>query len=417
MDYDLCVIGAGWAGFNAAVKAAKLGKKVCCLEEKELGGTCLNRGCIPTKALVAYSKQGLTLEEIQRKKSDVVQRLKTGMASVFKADQVDYIEGTARIEADGFVSVAGVQKLKPKFILIATGSQPRDLPLLKIDHQKIISSDDVLELKDVPRKILIIGGGFIGCEFASIFKRLGVDVTIVELLPQLLPGFDAQVSKKLHQSFQKSGINVCLEKRAEEFKFDDFDKVLLAVGRKSVVEGLWDESIGIKLQNGDLAVDRELRTDVRNIFGAGDCIGGYMLAHVASYEGELAVNNMFSAPLKRDYSAVPCSVFTSPEIGSIGISEEEAKKFGLAYKASTVHFLSVGMAHILEDTQGFAKVIVDTKSGHILGAGIIGLEATELVNAFSILIKNKIPVAALRKTIFAHPSVSEIIAEVAKSFD
>ena len=413
MNYDLCVIGAGWAGFNAAISAARLGKKVCIIEEREIGGTCLNRGCIPTKAFVTYSKQGLSFPEIQRKKSDVVLRLKTGMSSVLKSHNIDYVEGKARIGAADCVSVNQDKKFKSKFILIATGAVPKDLPQLKIDHQKVISSDDVLNLEEVPKRILIVGAGAIGCEFASIFMRLGSHVTIVEIAQQLLPGFDVQVCKKLHQSFQKLGITVHIGKRAQDFNLNDYDKVLLAVGRKSVVEGLWEAGIGVTVEKDTIFVDGELRTNVSNIFAAGDCIGGYMLAHVASYEGELAVNNMFLDAVKRDYSAVPTSVFTAPEVGSIGISENEAKQSGIVYEVKTVHFLSVGMAHILEDTGGFIKVIVETQSGCILGASIIGLQATELVNAFSILMKNKIPITGLKKTIFAHPSVSEIIAEVA----
>ncbi len=416
MNYDLCIIGAGWAGFNAALKAAKLGKKVCLIEEREIGGTCLNRGCIPTKALVAYSKQGMKFSEIQKKKEDVVQRLRAGISSLIKSNKIDYIQGKAKIESANSVSVDQDKKIESEFILIATGSIPRGLPQWKFDHEKVISSDDVLNLEEAPKKILIVGAGAIGCEFASIFRRLGSEVVLVEVCPQLLPGLDSQVSKKLYQSFQKAGITIHLGKKLEDFDINDYDKVLLAVGRMSLIEGLCSDSLGIKTEKGNILVDRELRTDVENIFAAGDCIGGYMLAHVASYEGELAVENMFLEPQKRDYSVIPSSVFSSPEVGSVGISEEEAKQFGAEYKVSTVHFLSVGMAHILGDTQGFAKVIVETKTGRIFGASIIGLQATELINSFSILMKNKIPIDDLKKTIFAHPSVSEIIAEAAKTF-
>jgi dihydrolipoamide dehydrogenase len=413
MDYDVCIIGAGWAGFNAALAAAKLGKKACIAEDREIGGTCLNRGCIPTKAFVHYSKSGLSLGDIRKKKDEVVGRLRDGMFYLIKSNKIDYFQGRALIKKDGSVSI-GTDNIKPKYILLATGSSSKDLPNIKIDHKRIISSDDMLSLDAVPKKLLIVGGGVIGCEFASIFARLGSDVTIVEITGQLLPGLDAQVSKKLLSAFQKVGITVFLGKGAQDLDLNGFDKVLLSVGRSTVIDGLWEDGVGIKVDKGFIAVDRELKTAMPNIFAAGDCIGGYMLAHVASYEGELAVNNMFEKQEKRDYSVIPSSVFTAPEVGSVGLSEEEAKHFGASYKASSVHFLSVGMSHIFGDTQGFAKVIVDTKSGKILGAIIIGLQATELVNIFSVLIKNNITIFELKKTIFAHPSISEIVAEVAK---
>ncbi len=418
MGYDVCVIGAGWAGFNAALKAAKSGKSVCLIEEGEIGGTCLNRGCIPTKALLAYSKQGLTLPEIQKKKNDVVARLRQGMAYMLKTHKIDYVHGRALIEDPSTVSVTAAEPVKARFILLATGSEPRDLPGIPFDHEKVISSDDVLDLVTPPKSILIIGGGVIGCELACFFKRMGAQVTILEATKQLLPGVDAQISKKLEQALQKQGMTIRLDTKAEAAEFENFEKILLAVGRKSVVKGLWKDKVALKVEGGSISADRELKTSVPSIYGAGDCIGGYMLAHVASYEGELAADNMFASKAQnRDYRVIPASVFTSPEVGMVGISEEEARQFDVRYLSRTVHYLSVGMAHVLEDTQGFVKVIANEETGRILGAHVIGLQATELVNIFSVLMKSDIPVAGLRKTVFAHPSVSEIIAEVARAFD
>ncbi len=416
MEYDICIIGAGWAGYNAALKAVGLGKKTCIVEEKEIGGTCLNRGCIPTKAFVYNAGKGLSLAEIQTKKQDIVNRLRAGMSFMISSKKIDYIKGKARIEGPGLIRVDG-EKIKAKFILIATGSAPADLPHLKVDHQKIVSSDDVLNFQEVPKKMLIIGGGPIGCEFAGIFNALGCEVSIVEIAPQLLPGFDAQVSKKLQQFLQKAGAHVYTGRGFAEMNLDEFDKVLLAVGRKPFVEELIDKNVNIKNENGLIEVGRDLSTSIPEIFAAGDCIGGYKLAHVAAYEGELAVNNMFLESKNRDYSVIPSSVFTTPEVSVIGISEEEARQFGVCYKAVTVYFLSVGMAHIHESTQGFAKAIIEIKSGRILGVSIIGPQASELINAFSIIMKNGITLDQLKETIFAHPSISEIIAEIAKSFE
>jgi dihydrolipoamide dehydrogenase len=417
VDYDLCIIGAGWAGFNAGLGAAKLGKKVCIVEEKEIGGTCLNRGCIPTKIFVHHSKSGSTLEEIQKKKDDVVARLKDGMSFLVKTQKIDFLQGRALIKKDGSVAVGPDKVLRPKFILIATGSAPKELPQVKIDHDKFLSSDDALLLSQVPKKLLVVGAGAIGCEFACIFQRLGSDVTIMEIEQQLLPGTDSEVSRKLQMAFQKKGMTIFLGRGIDGFDLKPYDKILISTGRRAVMEGLWEDGAGVKTEKGLISVDRELMTNKRAIFAAGDCIGGYMLAHVASYEGELAVNNMFSTPAKRDYAAIPSSVFTMPEVSSVGLTEEDARGLQINYKISKVHFLSVGMAHVFEDTQGFAKVLVDAETGKILGAAIIGLQASELINIFSLVMKNNITIKALRNTIFAHPSISEIVAEVAKNMD
>lgn len=417
INYDVCIIGAGWAGFNAALKAAKSGKKVCLIEEGDIGGTCLNRGCIPTKALVRYSKQGLAFNEIQKKKNEVVLRLLDGMLYHLKISAIDFQQGRAVIAPDGRVSVDGMP-LETKFILIAAGSVPAELPDLKLDHNKMISSDDVLELDKMPRSILIVGAGAIGCEFAGIFNKCGAQVTIVEIKSQLLPGFDTHVSKKLQQSFQKDGIKVLLGKSAKDITLGDYDKVFLCVGRRAALEDTFDKGCNLNMdKKGYIQVDDLLKTSAPHIFAAGDCIGGMMLAHVASYEGELAIHNMFSEPKKKDYSCVPSSVFTTPEVAFIGASEGAAKTVGTAHSVQTTHYLSVGMAHILEETDGFVKVIVDEKDRLILGAGIIGPQATELINVFSVLMKNKIPIQGLKDTILSHPSLSEILGEVAKAFD
>lgn len=416
MNYDLCVIGAGWAGFNAALKAARLGKKVCLIENEAIGGTCLNRGCIPTKALIAYSKQNIPFAEIQRKKTAVVERLRQGMQHMLKTQKVDHVSGTAFLGANKTVLVDQTQRIETRYVLLATGSEPKNIEGLRFDHDKIVSSDDVLSWTEVPSRVLIVGAGVIGCEFACFLKRLGSAVTVVEMLEHVVPGIDGQVSQKLEQAMKKAGIQVYLKKSVFDLDLKDYDKVIVAIGRSARMKGLWHESLNIRTERGIINVDRELRTGERHVFAAGDCIGGYMLAHVAAYEGELAVNNMFGRSQKRDYSVIPASIFTYPEIGTIGISEEEAQRFGVNCLVKTVHYLSVGMAHVLEDTQGFIKVIVDQKSGRILGAHIIGLEATELVNFFSLAMKNGVTVGDIGRTIFAHPGVSEIVAEVARAF-
>lgn len=416
MTYDLSIIGSGWAGFNAAIAAARLGKTVCLIEEKEIGGTCLNRGCIPTKVFVAESKKNSSLQEIQKKKTDIISRLSQGMNYLLKSHNITWIQGRGVLLGPGAVSAEGKGELRSKFVLLATGSQPRELSQKSLDHQRVVSSDDVLNWQAVPKTLLIVGGGFIGCEFASIFCRLGAQVTIVEMLDRLLPNMDQDLGKKLAQAFQKQGIKVMLKTGLEQAGPDAYEKILIAVGRKSRFEDTCASSCSLHAEKGSIGADRTLATNMKHVFAAGDCVGGYLLAHVAAYEGELAVSNMFQKVQNRNYSAIPSSVFTTPEVSSVGLTEQEAKAFGADYEVKTIFYLSLGMAHVLGDTQGFVKVVADKRKKLILGAGIFGLEATELVNLFSVIIKNKISIPDLKRTIFAHPSLSEIIAEIARAF-
>ncbi len=414
--YDLSIIGAGWAGFNAAIAAARLGKTVCLIEEKEIGGTCLNRGCIPTKVFVAESKKNSNFSEIQRRKAEVTARLSQGMSYLLKSHNIAWVQGRGVLLGPGVVSVGAQGEIRSRFVLLATGSGPRELSQMPFDHQRVVSSDDVLNWQVVPKSLLIVGGGFIGCEFASIFRRLGVEVTVVEMLDRLLPTMDQDLGKKLAQAFQKQGIKVMLKTSLEQVSPDAYEKILVAVGRRSHSEDICASSCSLRTEKGAIGADRKLTTNLKHVFAAGDCVGGYLLAHVAAYEGELAVSNMFQKTQNRDYSVIPSSVFTTPEVASVGLTEQEAKAFGVDYEAKTVFYLSVGMAHVLADTQGFVKVIVDKRKKLILGATILGLEAAELVNLFSVIIKNKISIPDLKKTVMAHPSLSEIVAELARAF-
>jgi len=416
MTYDLCVIGAGWAGFNAALAAAKRGKSVCLVEEREVGGTCLNRGCIPAKVFVAESKKGVALPDIQKRKKEVISRLSQGLLFLLKNHKIDLVAAHAVLLGPGKVLAEGRGEISSRYVLLATGSSPKDLPQFPFDRKKFVSSDDVLEWDVLPQTLAIVGGGFIGCEFASIFRRLGADVTIIELQDRLLPTMDPELGKKLLPAFQKQGIKVLLKTSLDQLPVDNFEKVLIAIGRGCRFEDSRGPSCLIKMEKKSVWADLRLATGTKNVYAAGDILGGYMLAHVAAYEGELAVRNMFGRPENRDYRAIPSSAFTVPEAASVGLSEEEARAFGTDYQAKTIHYLSVGMAHVLGDTQGFVKVVVDKKKNIILGATIVGLEASELVNLFSVIIRNKIRISELQKTIFAHPSLSEIVGEIARVF-
>lgn len=416
MKYDLCVIGAGWAGFNAALAAARLGKSVCLIEEREVGGTCLNRGCIPAKVFVTESKHGRNISEIQKRKKEVVSRLSQGLHYLIKTRKIDLVQAHAVLQGPGRVLAEGKGEIESHFVLLATGSTPKEIPQFPFDHQKIVSSDDVLNWDVLPKSMAIVGGGFIGCEFASTFRRLGTDVTLIELQDRLLPAMDAELGKKLLPVFQKQGIKVMLKTSLENISLNDYEKILIAVGRGCCFADAGSPASSLKIENKYISADLKLATGVKGVFAAGDVLGGYMLAHVASYEGELAVRNMFGKSENRDYKTIPSSIFTVPEAASVGLSEEEARAFGVDYEVKTIHYLSVGMAHVLGDTQGFVKVVVDKKKHLISGVTLMGLEASELVNIFSVLIKNKIRISDLQKTVFAHPSISEIIGEIVKEF-
>jgi len=427
MDYDLIIIGAGWAGFNAAIKAKELGKRVALVEQDLVGGTCLNRGCIPTKALIQSAKifslikksksfgieaqiPAINFSEIQSRKDKLIQQLRQGM--LFRLKGVDVLTGKAQLISADTLKV-GDKNISTGAMLIATGSKPAQLKDLRFDGQKIISSDEMLNLESVPKSLLIIGGGVIGCEFASLFSCFGSSVTIIEKLPQLLPGVDKDLARKLEMSYKKKGIKVNTGADALSADFNSFDKVLLCIGRAPGTADLGLEGLGIELERGKIKVDDYLRTNIPNIYSAGDCTGKIMLAHYASYQGEIAVHNIFNpaAPIKADNPAVPGCIFTDPEIASVGLDEIAAQDIGFKTKIHKFDFLASGMARIQEETEGFIKIISDENSGAVLGASIMGPKATELIAVLTVALTNSLTVTQLKKTIFAHPTLSESIHE------
>jgi dihydrolipoamide dehydrogenase len=428
--YDLTIIGAGWAGFNAALRAKELGLKVLLIEKAQVGGTCLNRGCIPTKTLIQSAKVytlskksdnfGIELAniranfpKIQERKNKIIEQLRSGMQFMLKG--IDYLNVEAHILSPQELK-AGEQVIKTKFILVATGSQPQELPGLKFDGKKIISSDDILNLKEIPRSLLIIGGGVIGCEFASLFANLGSQISIVELMPQLLPGIDKEVAKKLETIFKKRGIKVSTNTDAKTLNLNDYDLVLLCVGRIPQISGLGLENAGINLERNRICVDENLKTGVANIYAAGDCTGKIMLAHFAAYQGRIAAENIANPknPKKADNETVPNCIFADPEIATVGLSEEEARNQGIDIEINKFDFLGSGMARILDEAEGFIKIISDKKTNQILGAAIIGPRATELIGILTLAISTRLKVSQIRDTIFAHPTLSESISEAIK---
>ncbi len=426
--YDLVIIGAGWAGFNAGLKAKEAGLKTAIVDKSQLGGTCLNLGCIPTKTLIQSAKifnlvkksstfgintsnPIVDFPKIQERKDKVIQQLRNGMQSMLK--EIDYISGEAQLISANEIKISGNNTLQAKTILIATGSAPYELGQFKFDTNKILSSNEILSLKAIPESLLIIGGGVIGCEFAGLFSALGSKVSVVEKMPQLLPGEDKEIARKLENSFKKKGIKVNANTDASGLNIHEFEIALVCVGRSSQTQGLGLDKLGIKTEKGRIIVDEYLRTNISNIYAAGDCASSIMLAHFAAYQGRLAVENIIHPdnPKKGVSASVPNCIFTDPEIASVGLNEEKAMASGLTVDIHRFDFMGSGMARILDEAEGFIKIVSDKDSGKILGASIIGPKATELIGILTLAVTNSLTIKDLRKTIFSHPTLSESISE------
>ena len=424
--YDLVIIGAGWAGFNAAQTAKKYGLRVCLIEKGQIGGTCLNLGCIPTKALIQSAKIyaltnksstfGIEVQtpkinfiKVQERKERLIQQLRSGLQLMLKG--IEFFNNQAEIISCNEVRV-GEKIVKTKFILIAAGSKPLELPQLKFDGKKIISSDDMLNLKEIPASLLIIGGGVIGCEFASLFSIFGTQVSIIEKMPQLLPGEDNEIAKKLEIVFKKRGVKVNTNTEVTPEYLKEHELALLSVGRMPNTQSLNLDKIGLKLEKNSIAVDEYLKTNLHNIYAAGDCTGKTMLAHFASHQGRFAAENIASSNLKNlKNNVIPNCIFTDPEIASVGLNEESARNKGINIKIYKFDFLGSGMARILEETEGFIKIISSKETEQVIGASIIGPRATELIGILTLAVSNKLKVTQIRDTILAHPTLSESITD------
>jgi dihydrolipoamide dehydrogenase len=443
--FDVVVIGGGPGGYVAALRAAQLGAKTAVVEKDRVGGTCLVRGCIPTKALLQSSELytlardgasfGLVADGIgfdwgvaQKRKTAVVDQLVKGVEGLLKAGGVTVFKGGARLAGKGVVDV-GPDQLQAKDIVIATGSAVARIPLP--GAELTIDSDQILELKEIPRSLAVIGGGVVGMEFAAMFAALGSKVTVLEMLPQVLSMVDADLvavyskhlaglggeihtnSKVSEVVKQKGGLQVRFSTGGEGGALDA-DQVLLAVGRVPYTQGLDAEKAGVKLERGRVVVDDHLRATADGVWAIGDVIGGIMLAHVASYEGVCAVENIAGhADRVPDYHAAPNCVYTDPEIAHVGLGEKEAKEKGIAVKVGRFPFAASGRALTLGQSEGFAKVIADADSGRLLGAHMIGPRATDLIAEATLAIQNGLTLEQIDLTIHAHPTLPESLMEAA----
>src|SRR3954469_21083198 len=458
-EYDVIVIGAGTGGYVAAIRAAQLGLKVAVVErQKALGGTCLLVGCIPTKALLEHAhalkvvqrakefgvsigdaaKATIDMAQVQTRKDRIVGGLTKGVEFLFKKNKIDWIKGTARLTGNGGVEVfeGETQTLRArKEIIVATGSAPRGVPGIEIDRKRIITSDEAIGLREVPQTLVVMGSGAVGVEFASIFNRFGSDVTIVELLPRLVPVEDEAVSAELERSFRKQGItshtgakvtaarasadgvDVDIQLADGTSKKIRADYLLVATGRGPVTTGLNAEGVGLQLEKGYVKVDTLFRTNVPGISAVGDVItfgapGHPQLAHVSSAEGIIAAERIAgqeSRPINYDH--VPGCTYCDPEIGSVGLTEAEAKARGFDVRVGTFPFGVLGRAKMAQETDGFVKIVADKKYDELLGVHMIGPRSTELVAEATVALRLESTVEELIRTIHAHPTFAEAIGE------
>ena len=444
--YDVVVIGGGPGGYVAAIRAAQLGGKVLLAEERELGGTCLNRGCIPTKAMfhsakvfteakhgedigLSFSDLALDFSGVARHRDKVVDTLVQGVGGLMKANGIEVSQSRASILAPGKVQLAD-RVVETKNIIIATGSGQGKPPIPGVDSPGVVDTDIILKSKTMPQTLLVLGGGVVGVEFASIMASFGVEVTLVEMLPGLLSTLDKELGKRLAICLRKAGVNihtgskVCsiqegpggLQVEMEGKKGSQqitVQQVLLAAGRTPNFGGLDLDGLGIEYdRRTGIIVDSTMATNVPGIWAIGDCVQGLMLAHVASHEGIVAAENIMGHKAEMDYRVVPSCVFTLPEVSSVGISEEEAKEQNLDYKVAKFPFVANGKALAQNDTDGMVKMIADGE-GTILGIHIMGPHASDLIAEAAVAVHQKMTAAQLAHIIHAHPTLSEAVAEAA----
>lgn len=455
-QFDVTVIGAGPGGYVAAIRAAQLGLKTAIIErDKDLGGTCLLRGCIPTKELLhsahvydmisdptefGVSVEGFKLHfnKVMDRKNKVVGRLSKGVEFLMKKNKITVFKGHGKLEGKGRVTVTDAtgkkQDIATRNVIIATGSAPRLLPGVDIKSPRVVTSDQLLDFDHVPKSMVVLGAGAVGVEFASVFKRFGSDVTIIELLPRLVPIEDEETSAELQKSFRRRKINVMTSTRFESVKVNQDDveisytgadgqpgkinaeTLLIAVGRRPVTDGLGLENTKIETDRGYLKVDEFMRTAEPNVYAIGDVIPTPWLAHVASKEGCLAAEHIAGKnPHPINYNLVPNCTYCEPEIGSVGLTEAKAKEKGYDIKVGKFPFSALGKAIILGETEGFVKIISDAKYDEILGVHIMGPHATDLLGEACVALGLEATTEALGHIMHAHPTLSESIMEAAEA--
>ncbi len=449
-EADIAVIGAGIGGYVAALRARQLGASVALVERDRIGGVCLNWGCIPTKTLLRSAEvlhlaqeaagYGVVVGEVsldwsgaQKRKAQVVRRLTGGVKSLLEKAGVDVIAGTARFASPTKVEVAtgdDTIRVEAKQFVVATGSRPADLPIPGLSGAGVLRSDDVVELSDIPKSVLIIGGGPIGVEFATLLRACGAQVTVVEILPRLLPLLDADLGAQVERGLKRMKVELYTGSKVAEVEArgdEQFvvietasgkvnvrtDKVVLAAGRRPNVEDVGLNAAGVAVNKGGVEVDDRMRTSVPHIFAVGDVTGGLLLAHVASEEGVVAVENALGHERVMRYGAVPSCVFSWPEVATVGLSEEQANERGFRVRVGRFPFRANGKALALGDYEGLVKVVAEEEYGQVLGVHIVGPHASDLIQEATMALTLEATLDEFEATIHPHPTLTEALAEAA----
>lgn len=449
-DYDLAIIGGGPGGYVAAIRAGQMGAKVLLAEKDALGGTCLNRGCIPTKSLLSdvhplhqirksgvytgAGKLAANLAKMMQRKDEVVTRMAGGVEGLLKANKVTLARAEARFTGPHgleLIGKDGVQKISAARVIIATGSRPSEVPAIPVDGKQVLNSDHALSLREVPKSLVIIGGGVIGVELATIFSLMGSQVTIVELLPEIIAGEDPEAVAALKSALEEMGIEIITQARAQAVKKGKngpslvigdaagnertlkASLVLVAVGRAPNTEGWGRDALDLEMDGPFVKVNARMETSVPGVYAIGDVVGKSMLAHTASEEGVVAVENLMGSGRQMDYDRIPSCIYTFPEVASVGLSEAQAASRGLKVKVGKFPYRFSGKAAAMGEDQGLVKIVSDPELGEILGACIVGQHATDLIGAVALAMDLEATVDDLGEVVMGHPTLAETVKEAA----
>ncbi len=451
---DVLIIGGGPGGYVAAIRAAQLGLATVCVEmDATLGGTCVNVGCIPSKALLTSSEHyefarlhaaehGVRLEGVSvdldtmlKRKDSVVAQNTKGIEFLFRKNKIEWAKGRGTLKPGNVVDVTSADgttiTYQAKNAIIATGSVPIELPFLKFDEERILSNTGAIRIPEVPRHLIVIGGGVIGLELGSVWRRLGAKVTVVELFPTILPGNDAEIIAEADKTFRKQGLDIRVGTKVTSGRRDgdsvlvdiekdgkaetlEADYVLVSVGRKSSLNGIDAAGLGLALgKRGEITVDAELRTNLPNVFAIGDAVGGKLLAHKAEEEGVIAAEVIAGHKVHMDYRSMPSVVYTWPEIATVGLAEHEVRESGREYKTGKFPFSANGRARTMAETSGFVKFIADAKTDELLGCHIIGANASDLLQEVVLAFEYRGSSEDIGMTVHSHPTLSEVVKEAA----
>lgn len=449
MQAQVVVIGAGPGGYVAAIRAAQLGGSVVVVEKDHVGGTCLNRGCIPTKTLLACTEAlelireakefGIEIQEpiphlqaMIERKNQVTEQLRKGIQQLLKAYRIDYVQGFGRLAAPDKVVVEkedGTLEIKAEKVIIATGSEPAQLPTFDFSQPSILTSTEGLELTTIPSSMIIVGSGVVGSEFATVFNALGTKVTMVELMDRILPTEDPRISQQMKRILNKKGIEILTETTIEEiveYRPDglkarlssgqelEAEKLLVSIGRALNTKGIGLEKVGVELgRRGEIVVNDRMETNIPGVYAIGDAVGGILLAHMASFEGICAAENAMGEDSRIDYTVVPACIFTDPEIASVGINPTKAEEQGIEVKVGRFMFGGLGKALAMGKAQGFVQLVVDAESDKVLGCQIMGPHASDLIHEAALAVRMGITANDIHRTIHAHPTLAEALMEAA----